>query len=432
MSESIARMPLGLMLCLALASICLPVLPAEQVLLWASVLVVGNVVRFLAESNYARHLQGAPTAIQTEFMERITPIYLVLAAGWGLAALLIFGRLSALREFACWSIVAGMIYVPLPRLALIPRLCRLYTTTIFATAGLGMIYAVWAPGTPNLTPLWFVPLAVGQWFLARRMTRDVYRTQSEHYGMVFDLAAQKNAALEAVQTKNRFLAAATHDMRQPVIALSLYAEYLEAYPESSDELAPKITRATAAVNNLFNSLFDLSNFDAGEIHLAITPVRISEVIEGLVSTAEANAKAAGIELRVRVTDAIVETDSMRMRRMIANVLSNAIKYSRPGSKVLLASRVHGGRLRVEIWDQGIGIPADKISNVFAEFYRGEAASELAPDGMGIGLPLVARMAEALNTKLKIASVEGQGTRVTMEIGNVHAELEKRPLDLACG
>ncbi len=221
-------------------------------------------------------------------------------------------------------------------------------------------------------------------------------------------------------------------MRQPVIALSLYAEYLESYPDSHVEVGPKITQATAAVNNLFNSLFDLAHFDTGEVKLTIEPVRIAEVIDGLAHVVGPVAKASGIELRVRVNDALLQTDSTRLRRMIANVLSNAVRYSKPGAKILLAARVRQDKLRVEVWDQGVGIAADKLPKVFSEFYRVDTSTALAPEGMGIGLSLVARLAEALNTKITIASVEGRGTRVTMEIGDVDPDPEKRRIDLALG
>jgi signal transduction histidine kinase len=433
MGESIGRVPLGILLCLVLAWVCWPHVPGEQVVLWSTVVLGGNVVRYIAERHFAQHLREASTGDQMAFVDRITPIYLVLGAGWGASVLLFFDRMGEVREFAAWSILAGMMYVPLPRLALLPRLSRRFTTIFFVTALVSMLSSACFMAPSKHAVRWFVPLTVFQWMLTRRMTRDMHKTQRAHYGLVFDLAAQKREALEAVKTKNRFLAAATHDMRQPVIALSLYAEYLESDPDSYRELAPKITRATTAVNNLFSSLFDLSKFDAGEVHLAVEDVRVSELIESLASTAGAHAKAKGIELRVRTTgEPLLQTDAMRLRRMVGNVLSNAIKYSHPGTKILVAARMRGGKVRVEVWDQGIGIPAGKIKNVFDEFYRDEAATKLAPDGMGIGLSLVARLAAVLNTRLTIASVEGRGTRVTMDIGDVDSDPAKRRLDLALG
>jgi signal transduction histidine kinase len=427
MDESIKRMPPGLILCLAMTAVCLPVVPASDVLAWTSVVLLGDFVRLVAEMRFTHTLRDAPGAVQAEFLDGITPIYLVLAISWGCSPLLFVERMDELRAFACWLIVAAMMYVPQPRMALVPKLGRRFTSVFFVTALSCILYSSWKSGAPREAFVWMMALCAGQWALTCRMTADMYRTQSEHYGLIYDLEAQKREALAAVQAKNRFLAAATHDMRQPVIALSLYAEYLEEYPETNLELAPKIKRASDAVNSLFNSLFDLSKLDAGDVPLSVVPVRICEILNNMFTTAEPVARAAGIELRLRVTDTLLQTDAMRLRRMIENVLSNAIKYSRPGGKILLAARVRHGKLHVEVWDQGIGIPAEKISQVFTEFYRGDAALKLAPDGMGIGLSLVARLAEALNTKITIASVEGRGTRVTMEIGDLDPEQKARTL-----
>lgn len=366
-------------------------------------------------------------------MRHLAFLYAILGAIWGSAVLLFFDEGPAAGQFGCWIIAGAMLYVPLNRLSLVPMLLRSYTNTFLLTVLVCSIYSAWQmPDARSDLDVWILAFVLFQAWLIGRMSSDTHKSAEDQLGLQYDLEVQRSEALEAVKTKNRFLAAATHDMRQPVIALSFYAEYLEAYPESHVELAPKITRASNAVNTLFSSLFDLSKFDSGEIHLAVEPVKIAEVFAGLQATFEPLARAKGLELRVRVADALLHTDAARLKRMIGNVLSNAVKYSRPGRRVLLAARVQGSRLCVEVWDQGIGIPADQIDKVFAEFYRVDAARKLAPDGMGIGLSLVSRLAAALNTRLTIASVEGRGTRVTMEIGDVDPDPEKRRLDLALG
>ncbi|WP_162590312.1 sensor histidine kinase [Variovorax sp. RA8] len=430
--ESRGRITLGAIICMAMAGIAIGSdVPAWQAMAWLVVALAGNLIRYLAENKYACTLRKAPAIEQFDYIRRIAPIYLILAFVWGCSTLLFFGRMSSLQQFASWSLLAAMLYAPMARLSLIPCLFRRYVGGMVASSLLCITWMVWGGGSQGAL-LWVVPVALGQLLLAFRIAGDNHQTQADHYGCVFDLAAQKRAADDAVKAKNRFLAAAAHDMRQPVIALSLYAEYLESYPDSHVEVGPKITQATAAVNNLFNSLFDLAHFDTGEVKLTIEPVRIAEVIDGLAHVVGPVAKASGIELRVRVNDALLQTDSTRLRRMIANVLSNAVRYSKPGAKILLAARVRQDKLRVEVWDQGVGIAADKLPKVFSEFYRVDTSTALAPEGMGIGLSLVARLAEALNTKITIASVEGRGTRVTMEIGDVDPDPEKRRIDLALG
>lgn len=430
--ESRGRITLGAIICFAMAGIAVSAdIPDWQALLWLALALAGNSARYVAENKYARTMRQAPAREQFAYLRRIAPIYFFLAVVWGCSTLLFFGRMSSLQQFASWSLLAGMLYAPMGRLSLIPRLFRLYIGGIVFSSLLGITWMVWG-GPSQGALLWVVPVALGQLALAMRIAGDNQQTQGDHYGLVFDLAAQKRAADAAVKSKNRFLAAAAHDMRQPVIALSLYAEYLESYPDSHVEVGPKIARATAAVNKLFNSLFDLAHFDTGEVKLTVEPVRVAEVIDGLAHVVGPVAEASGIELRVRAMDALVRTDATQLRRVVANVLSNSIRYSKPGTRILLASRVHQGKLRVEVWDQGIGIAAHKLPHVFSEFYRVDTSTALAPEGMGIGLSLVARLAEALNTKITIASVEGRGTRVTMEIGDVDPDPANRRIDLALG
>jgi len=418
---------------MALAAICYPYIPGVQALSWLAVIVSGNLTFFAYERALSRRYPEPTIQIQRAFVRHVAPVHFLLAAAWGMAVLLFFNRVGPDRELACWALLNGVFYLPIARMALVPEILRRHIHTFLICSVGGLFFAasfLWAGDRP--AAFWFAPVAIYQWWLARRLGKEIYRTQSEHYSLVFDLDAKNEVAREAVKTKDRFLAAATHDMRQPVTALGLYAEYLATYPETHVELAPKIGKASAAINSLFNSLFDLSNFDSGEVKLTLEPVSIADVIHGLYVAFEPLAAARGLELRVHVVDAVVQTDLMRLRRMIGNVLSNAIKYSQAGGKILLASRVHGGQVRVEVWDQGIGIPADQIQNVFKEFYRVDEGAKLAPDGMGIGLSLVTRLATALNTRLSIASVEGRGTRVTMTIGDVHPDTARPRMSLAMG
>ncbi|WP_436308201.1 sensor histidine kinase [Variovorax sp. LjRoot290] len=427
------RKPVATFLAFAVVCICWTVAPVAQLICWFTAVLCFNTLGLAAEAAYRRQYRDSDLRAQTKYMRHLAILYVILGAIWGSSVLLFFDQGPAAGQFGCWIIVGAMLYVPLNRLSLVPMLLRSYTNTFLLAVLVCSVYSAWQlPEPQQHFDGWILAFVLFQAWLINRMSSDTQKSAEDQLGLQYDLEAQRREALEAVKTKDRFLAAATHDMRQPVIALSLYAEYLEAYPESHLELAPKITGASNAVNSLFNSLFDLSKFDAGEIHLAVEPVRIAQVFVGLQASFEPLARAKGLELRVRVADAVIQTDSARLKRMIGNVISNAIKYSRPGRKVLLAARIHGPRLRVEVWDQGIGIPAGQIDEVFAEFYRVEAAAKLAPDGMGIGLSLVARLAKALNTRLAIASIEGRGTRVTMEIGDIDPDPEKRKLALECG
>lgn len=425
MSDALRRHALGFLLASAMAAMSWPYARAEAVLLWLGLVFAGTAVRRPLARHYLDVVaHGGPLA-REDFLRRLLPYYAVMGLVWGASVFLFAQRSEGIREFACWAVLAALVYGAAYRLALLPTLWMAFVSTFFLCIFCYFAYAAITRTDDRFGTMAVIPLGIAQLWFIRRLSADVLRIQSALYGAQYDLACKSEEALAAVVAKNKFLAAATHDMRQPVIAMGLYAEFLEAEPDSYDELAPKIGRAAQVVNRLFDSLFDLSAFDAGQVRLTVAPVSVTSVIRALQEEYEPLAQARGLTLRVRVRDAVLQTDEVRLKRMIGNVVSNAIKYTRPGGKVLLAVRPAGDRVRVEVWDQGIGIPAAQIEKVFQEFFRADGGSQLAPDGLGIGLALVARLADALRARVSIDSVEGRGTRVSLTLGDVEAEPSRR-------
>ena len=425
MNDALHRHTLGLLLASTMAALCWPYAPTEAVLLWLGLVLAGAYVRLHSARHFVDVVDRDGPSARQAFVQRLVPFYAVMGLVWASSLLLFEARSEGVRGFACWAVLAALIYGAAQRLAVLPALWKAFVPTFFVGVFCYFAYAAATGPDAGWAALGFVPLCVAQFFFLRRLSTDGLRLQSALYGAQYDLACKSEEALAAVVAKNKFLAAATHDMRQPVIAMGLYAEFLEAEPDSYDELAPKIGRAAQVVNRLFDSLFDLSAFDAGQVRLTVSPVSVASVIRALQEEYEPLANAKGLTLRVRVRDAVLHTAEVRLRRMIGNVLSNAIKYTPPGRKVLLAVRSAGARVRVEVWDQGIGIPAAQIEKVFQEFFRADGGSQLAPDGLGIGLALVARLADALRTRVSIDSVEGRGTRVSLTLGDVEAEPARR-------
>ena len=205
----------------------------------------------------------------------------------------------------------------------------------------------------------------------------------------------------------RFLASAAHDIRQPVHALSLYADWLGSEPELVHEIAPKIVESTKAVNALFDSLFDLVRLDSGKIRLSIEPVDLPQLLYDLELQYRPLAEAKGVQFRLHVAAGTVLSDPILLRRIVGNLVSNAVKYTRKGG-VLLATRTSGGRRRIEVWDTGVGIAPVHQREIFREFYKvpSHAGTE---DGFGLGLYIVARLASILGHPLGLDSRPGRGT-----------------------
>ncbi|MGJ7497112.1 sensor histidine kinase [Variovorax sp. RT4R15] len=412
------RQRIGAGLMLVFAAFCWRHVDPAPLLTW---LVCGLGVQALRTRMESACLgRGAFTtlAAQRAFVKAMAPAYIVQGAIWGSSVLLFFDRIPVYDQFGCWLIVACVASAPLTSVSLVPTLLRCYTNTQFSVMMIALLLSVAARDDrqPIANHL-FLALPIAHWWLLNWLGRSIYGSHKTQYALQFDLARKEEEARAAVDVKNRFLVAATHDIRQPVTALSLYAEHLVNHPEMHLELAPKIAATTTAINRLFDSLFDLSTLQSGELALHLQDVDLAEVLHDLHNQYEPLAHASGLELRLRAADATVRSDPVRLRRMIGNVIGNAIKYSPPGKKILLAARLRGGRLCVEVWDQGFGIAGNEIGKVFQDFYRIDRGTAQAIDGMGLGLSIVLGLAKLLNTRIAVDSVEGRGTRFTLKLAD---------------
>jgi signal transduction histidine kinase len=161
------------------------------------------------------------------------------------------------------------------------------------------------------------------------------------------------------------------------------------------------------VNALFDSLFDLVRLDSGKIKLNVEPVDLGKLLQDLELQYRPVAQSKGLQLRVRGRPGTVISDPILLRRIVGNLVSNAVKYTRSGG-VLLAARGRGGSRRIEVWDTGLGIAPVHQREIFREFYKvpSHAGTE---DGFGLGLYIVARLAAILGHPLSLASRPGRGT-----------------------
>jgi signal transduction histidine kinase len=261
---------------------------------------------------------------------------------------------------------------------------------------------------------WVIGLLVVFWQVLRQAGMRLHVTHRQNFELQYrnnqliqSLTRQTQAALEAVEIKNRFLASAAHDIRQPVHALSLYADWLGSEPELVHEIAPKIVESTKAVNALFDSLFDLVRLDSGKIKLNIEPVDLEKMLHELELQYRPLAQAKGLQFRMLVIPGSVRSDPILLRRIVGNLISNAIKYTQHGGVLIAARATRAGR-RIEIWDTGLGIAPVHQREIFREFYKVPSHGG-TEDGFGLGLYIVSRLAGILGHPLKLASMPGRGT-----------------------
>jgi signal transduction histidine kinase len=245
---------------------------------------------------------------------------------------------------------------------------------------------------------------------------------------------------EASQHKSRFLAAASHDLRQPMHALSLFVAQLRGHMASAEgnRLVDHVENAIGGMNELFNALLDITKLDAGALTPAIAEFPISELLRRIGSTFAAVAQEKGLTLRLVSSSAWVRSDPVLLERIVLNLVSNAVRYTTCGG-IVVGCRHRGSVLRIEVADSGTGIPEDQRRKIFSEFYRLADAKKANQAGLGLGLAIVERLCALLDHPIDLASTPGKGSRFFITVPTAPAaalpkfEPPLRPaLDIASG
>ena len=223
-------------------------------------------------------------------------------------------------------------------------------------------------------------------------------------------------ARDAMRARALFLAAASHDLRQPLYAISILADTLalEALSPGARDSLGKQRAAISVLRELFDNLLDLSRFDSGEIRVNPRVVALREVLTPIATEHEVVCRAKGLGWRSEIADVWVNTDPELIRRIAANLLSNAVRYTVKGS-VHLVAQSEGSIVRLVVSDTGVGIaPADQ-AKVFEEFVQLANPSRERDRGVGLGLSIVKKISELLHANLTLRSAVGEGTHVSVEI-----------------
>ncbi|MBB6125274.1 hybrid sensor histidine kinase/response regulator [Sphingobium subterraneum] len=227
-----------------------------------------------------------------------------------------------------------------------------------------------------------------------------------------ELRAANVALAEADEDKTRFLAAASHDLLQPLHAARLFSAALgRDLVGAPVELLGKLDRSILSAETLLRSLLDISKLDAGGVSPEAQPLRLRGMLVELVETMRPLAVEKGLEIRIGPGDASVETDPGLLRSIVQNFLSNAIRYTQSGG-VIVGVRHRGSRARIDVIDTGPGIAEEKHKVIFREFERLPNASE---GGIGLGLAIVERTARLLDGRISLRSREGRGSRFSIAL-----------------
>lgn len=250
-----------------------------------------------------------------------------------------------------------------------------------------------------------------------RALREALALRYQNLELVERLAVQNRAEIEARaaaesagRDKTRFLAAASHDLRQPLHALALFIDALEAQPqtERGTHLLGRVETSVDTLQRLLDGLLDISRLDAGGVTPKPRPLATAALARQVDALFGESARERGLSLRVPASDLAVHADPDMVGQLVRNLVANAIRYT-PRGGVLLAFRRRGAQVRVQVWDTGIGIDEADQSAIFREFYQVGNPERDRSKGVGLGLAIVDRLARLLGTRVEVRSRVGRGT-----------------------
>jgi len=224
-----------------------------------------------------------------------------------------------------------------------------------------------------------------------------------------------NEAREANTAKSNFLAQASHDLRQPIHAMSLFIACLRDAGLGPEErsMVENIDRSLHSVSRLFRSLLDISTLDSGKVEPKPRPIAVGDLLADIARQNSQAAEWAKATLRVVRCKCYVNVDDVLLTTMVQNVVTNALKYA-PGAPVLIGCRRRRGRLAIEVYDRGPGIAEEHLPHVFEEFYQVRERGDRDIEGVGLGLPIVRRIGRLMGLTVTIRSKPGGGTTVIID------------------
>jgi signal transduction histidine kinase/CheY-like chemotaxis protein len=382
-------------------------------------------------AHYLRYRRHSDAPASTLLAWRVSWRALVLLQGamWPLALWWFWGLGSTFQDLALILIPVAYSYASVQLLAPQAALFNAFTSIVL----LPVIARVASDATQPwhwqlsvvLVMLFAVTLLMGRTYRDALSQAIGLKQRTEH--LAEQLKREKAAADDArrlaetaSRAKTQFFAAASHDLRQPLHAMGLFAEALRQKSAKAGDpevaaLVNSINQSVDALEGLFGELLDLTRIDNGGVDVQAGPVRLRDLFARLRLHFEPAAFEKGLALTFRGGQRIAHSDALLVERILRNLVSNAIRYTEDGG-VVVACRPRGGKLALQVWDSGMGIAEASLPHIFDEFYQVQAHAPLAPHqkkGLGLGLAIVKRLADLLEAPVSVRSVPGRGTVFTL-------------------
>lgn len=384
---------------------------------WTLVAVVALGVRYKLVDVYRLRYDSVGGTGRRDYVQRYRWTWLFAGLMWALPISLTYLQSSLQAQFVTGFALLAYGLISLTALSAWLPAFRAYVSglTLSALSSLVAIQLTlpYAQGYLLLTVV-LACLLIVFWGLLQvagerlnRVYRSSFDLQFSNQELIDSLTRQTQASLRAVATKNRFLASAAHDLRQPVHALSLYADWLATEPEMAREISPRILQSTRAINELFDSLFDLTRIDAGNYKVRLQNVDVRQLFADLCLQYEPIAAGKSLKLRAHARPTTIWADPVVLRRILGNLLSNAVKHTQKGG-IMLALRHRPDMVVFEVWDTGVGIAREHQQAIFQEFFR-VSQHQGTEDSLGLGLTIVSKLATLMGYQLALKSEPGRGS-----------------------
>ena len=387
---------------------------------WLVALITITAFRYRMLSTYRLRYDSQDGSLRMTFIKRYQWSWILVALAWASVVPMSYARVNVGAQFICGLLVLGQGLLSLASFTAYLPVFRYYVNTVVIVVAVSLLLGpvintppVLAGPTTSSTVGLLALLVLFWWLLmtaGKRMNR-IYRSSFElqfsNQELIDSLTQQTRASLRAVATKNRFLASAAHDLRQPVHALSLYADWLATEPDMARAISPRILQSTRAINELFDSLFDLTRIDAGNYKVRLQHVDVRQLFEDLSLQFAPVAAAKSLKLRTHARPTMIWADPVVLRRILGNLLSNALKHTSKGG-VLLGLRHREDMLVFEVWDTGVGIAREHQQAIFQEFFR-ISQHHGTEDSLGLGLTIVSKLATMMGYQLALSSEAKRGS-----------------------
>jgi signal transduction histidine kinase len=346
---------------------------------------------------------------------------------WGATAWLFYPLGEGVQQDGLIIVIYAFCVAAVPVLATQPRMYVAFGALCFAPMSLRIALQ----GTPYAYQLAGILLLIMSLttLLARnyrRALRRVIDLKVRTDELLTQLRVEKQAADEARReaevanrAKTQFFSAASHDLRQPLHAMGLFAEALRQKNQDEEvaHLVNSINASVDALEELFSELLDITRIDTGGVAVNPQHVEVADIFRKLRLNFEPAAFEKGLALRWRGARHVLFADPLLVERVLRNLVSNAIRYTHDGS-VLVSCRRRGGQLLLQVWDTGVGIAPNEQARIFEEFYQVPGVGPAAPQerkGLGLGLAIVKRLAELMQAPLSLRSTPGRGTVFTLAL-----------------